>query len=136
VDECQNVYVAKILATGQTKTAYANLSLFQFLLSWVAHGGVRSIDLFTAAARLLCRAGKRDALVFPAGDPRLARGLEDISRGRVQLLSLPVLGGATANRPFTRQAGLERCRDLNSSFPAGRGCLGGGAWLVCVRSSV
>ena len=36
MDECQNVYVAKVLATGQTKTAYANLSLLQFPLSWVA----------------------------------------------------------------------------------------------------
>lgn len=53
VDECQNVYVAKILATGQTKTAYANLSLVQFPLAWVAHGGTRSIDLFAAARFLM-----------------------------------------------------------------------------------
>lgn len=53
VDECQNVYVARILATGQTKTAFANLSLFQFPLAWVAHGGARSIDLFTAARFLM-----------------------------------------------------------------------------------
>jgi hypothetical protein len=53
VDECQNVYVARILATGQTKTAYANLSLVQFPLSWLAHGGARSIDLFTEARFLM-----------------------------------------------------------------------------------
>jgi hypothetical protein len=53
VDECQNVYVARILATGRTKTAYANLSLVQFPLAWVAHGGTRSMDLFTAARFLM-----------------------------------------------------------------------------------
>jgi hypothetical protein len=53
VDECQNVYVARILATGQTKTAYANLSLVQFPLAWVARGATRSIDLFTAARFLM-----------------------------------------------------------------------------------
>ena len=46
-----------------------------------------------AAARLLCGAGKRDALVLPAGNPRLAGGVEGISCGSVQLLSLPALGG-------------------------------------------
>lgn len=45
-----------------------------------------------AAARLVRRAGQRDAFVFPAGNPQLAGGLEDISRGRIQLLPLLVIG--------------------------------------------
>jgi hypothetical protein len=53
VDECQNVYVARILATGETKTAYATSSLLQFPLSWMAHGGARSVDLLKAARFLM-----------------------------------------------------------------------------------
>jgi hypothetical protein len=53
VDECQNACVARILAAGQVKTAYATPSLLQLPLSWLAHGVGRSVDLFTAARFLM-----------------------------------------------------------------------------------
>jgi hypothetical protein len=35
IDECENVCVAKILATGQQNNSYAFLSLLHFPLAWV-----------------------------------------------------------------------------------------------------
>ena len=49
-DECQNVSMARIIATGQTKTFYAEAGLFQAgLLVWLARGATRSVDIFVAA---------------------------------------------------------------------------------------
>ncbi len=48
-DECQNVYMARVMATGQVKTFYAGASLFQWgLLSWLVRGATRSVDMFVA----------------------------------------------------------------------------------------
>src|ERR1035438_7204980 len=49
-DECQNVSMARIIATGQTKAFYAEAGLFQAgLLVWLARGSPRSFDIFVAA---------------------------------------------------------------------------------------
>jgi hypothetical protein len=49
-DECQNVSMARIIATGQTKAFYAEAGLFQTgLLAWLARGATRSVDIFVAA---------------------------------------------------------------------------------------
>ena len=49
-DECQNVSMARIIATGQTKASYAEAGLFQAgLLVWLARGATRSVDIFVAA---------------------------------------------------------------------------------------
>src|SRR5437870_4147306 len=47
---------------------------------------------FTSLTRLLRCAGKRDAAFLPQRNPRLAGGLESLSRRSVQLLPLPPLG--------------------------------------------
>ena len=48
-DEFQNVYMARVMATGQAKTFYAGASLFQWgLLSWLVRGATRSVDMFVA----------------------------------------------------------------------------------------
>src|SRR2546423_327058 len=53
VDECQNVYMARVLATGQASQFFTNASLFLLgPLSWMAGSAERSADLF-ANARLL-----------------------------------------------------------------------------------
>ena len=49
VDECNNMFVAKILATGQAKSTLGAIDIFQIPLSWLARGTTRSIDLFTSA---------------------------------------------------------------------------------------
>ena len=49
VDECQNVYSARILATGQAENFYLNLSLFHFPLAWVSRGATRAVDFFGCA---------------------------------------------------------------------------------------
>src|ERR1019366_476825 len=49
-DECQNVSMARIIATGQTKAFYAETGLFQMgLLAWLARGATRSADMFVPA---------------------------------------------------------------------------------------
>jgi hypothetical protein len=49
-DECQNVSMARIIATGQTKAFYAEAGLFQTgVLAWLARGATRSVDIFVAA---------------------------------------------------------------------------------------
>ena len=49
-DECQNVSMARIIATGQTKVFYAEAGLFQAgVLVWLARGATRSVDMFVAA---------------------------------------------------------------------------------------
>ena len=49
-DECQNVSMARIIATGQTKAFYAEAGLFQTgVLGWLALGASRSVDIFVAA---------------------------------------------------------------------------------------
>jgi hypothetical protein len=49
VDECNNVFVAKVLANGQAQTTIDGIDLFQIPLSWIVKHGRRSIDLFTSA---------------------------------------------------------------------------------------
>ena len=49
-DECQNVSMARIIATGQTKAFYADVGLFQTgLLAWLGRGAARSEDMFVVA---------------------------------------------------------------------------------------
>lgn len=53
-DECQNVSMARIIATGQTKTFYAGAGLFQTgLLVWLARGATRSVDMFVTARSVM-----------------------------------------------------------------------------------
>src|SRR5688572_23402130 len=51
VDECQNVFMARVLATGQAENFYASGSLLLVPLVWLA-GGNQASDLF-ASARLI-----------------------------------------------------------------------------------
>ncbi len=49
-DECQNVSMARIIATGQTKVICAEAGLFQTgVLGWLARGATRSVDIFVPA---------------------------------------------------------------------------------------
>ena len=49
-DECQNVSMARIIVTGQTKAFYAEAGLFQTgLLAWLARGATQSADIFVPA---------------------------------------------------------------------------------------
>jgi len=52
VDECQNVFMARILATGQGENYFASASLFLVPLIWLAGGAHQAADLF-ASARLI-----------------------------------------------------------------------------------
>jgi hypothetical protein len=50
VDECQNFYMAKVLATGQASEFFTNGSLFLMgPLSWIARNATRSADAFQMA---------------------------------------------------------------------------------------
>ncbi len=49
VDECLNVFAAKMIASGQSAPG---MELFQLMLSWVIPAGARAVDLF-ASARVL-----------------------------------------------------------------------------------
>ena len=49
-DECQNVSMARIIATGQTKAFYAEAGLLQTgVLGWLARGATRSVDILVPA---------------------------------------------------------------------------------------
>src|SRR5579862_1972547 len=53
VDECQNLYMARILATGQAAEFFTNGSLFLLgPLSWISRNAVHSVEVFEMA-RLL-----------------------------------------------------------------------------------
>ncbi|MBP9903774.1 MAG: hypothetical protein IT579_15660, partial [Verrucomicrobia subdivision 3 bacterium] len=49
VDECFEVYTARMLATGQAKAYPGSIGILQFLLSWLADSGPSSEQLLTAA---------------------------------------------------------------------------------------
>jgi hypothetical protein len=49
VDECAELIVAKIVATGQAKTYLGSIGLLQFPLSWAVHGATRSADYYLPA---------------------------------------------------------------------------------------
>ena len=49
VDECMELAVAKILASGQAKTYPGNINLLAFPLAWAVRGASRSIDFFVSA---------------------------------------------------------------------------------------
>jgi len=49
VDECQNIYMARILAIGQAKTFITNTEVLLLPLSWLARETTHSNDLFTSA---------------------------------------------------------------------------------------
>src|SRR5437867_4173956 len=49
VDECGNVFVARILANGQARTTLGAIDLFQIPLALLAKGASRSIDIFVSA---------------------------------------------------------------------------------------
>src|SRR5437879_13523667 len=59
VDECCNVFSARMLASGQARTILGKVDLFQVCLSWLMGGASRSIDLFRSEER---RVGKACAL--------------------------------------------------------------------------
>ena len=49
VDECQNLYMARILATGQASEFFTNASLFLLgPLSWMSRSAVQSAELFAS----------------------------------------------------------------------------------------
>ena len=48
VDECMELIVARIVASGQANTYIAPIGLLQFPLSWAAHGAIRSVDYFVS----------------------------------------------------------------------------------------
>ena len=48
VDECNELIVARVLATGQAKTYSGSVGLLQFPLSWAVHGATRSVDFFVS----------------------------------------------------------------------------------------
>ena len=52
VDECMEVYVARVLATAQDKDVAGHVTFMQVLLSWVLPKTASSVDLF-ASARLV-----------------------------------------------------------------------------------
>lgn len=57
VDECQNIYMARVFATGQAAEFFTNSSLFLFgPLSWLTRYATGSAELFTSA-RLLFLGG-------------------------------------------------------------------------------
>jgi hypothetical protein len=49
VDECNELIVARILATGQASTHPGVIGLLQFPLSWAIHGATRSTEFFVPA---------------------------------------------------------------------------------------
>jgi len=49
VDECQNIYVAHLLTTGQANTSFIAITLFIMPLMWLTHHAVNSADLFINA---------------------------------------------------------------------------------------
>jgi hypothetical protein len=49
VDECMELVVTRILATGQAKTYSGSIGLLLFPLSWAVHGATRSVDYFISA---------------------------------------------------------------------------------------
>jgi hypothetical protein len=53
VDECENIYVSKILAAGKWHDYFTNLTLLQFPLQWVTHGAVHAADYFASGRFLM-----------------------------------------------------------------------------------
>ena len=49
VDECMELVVTRILATGQAKTYSGSIGLLLLPLSWAVHGATRSVDYFISA---------------------------------------------------------------------------------------
>jgi len=49
VDECQNVFVAALVASGQAHNYFASVTLFVVPLAWLIRGAAHSIDMFTSA---------------------------------------------------------------------------------------
>ena len=46
VDECQNIYVARLLTTGQANSSFTAITLFIMPLMWLTRHAVNSVDLF------------------------------------------------------------------------------------------
>ena len=49
VDECMEVYVARVLSAGQDTAAAGHVTAFQIVLSWLLPRAARAADLFAAA---------------------------------------------------------------------------------------
>jgi hypothetical protein len=49
VDECQNIYVARLLTTGHAATSFVAITLFIMPLMWLTHHATSSVDLFISA---------------------------------------------------------------------------------------
>ena len=52
-DEAQNIYAARVLSSGQTRTAYCDPSPFIALISWFTRSGTDGVDLFVRARFLM-----------------------------------------------------------------------------------
>ncbi len=53
VDECQNIYTARILTMGETKTSFCDVSPFLALLSLLTRNSTQAVDLFVRARFLM-----------------------------------------------------------------------------------
>lgn len=56
VDECQNLYIARVLSTGQTQAAFADVSPFLAALSWLTCDATRAVDIFVRARFVMLEA--------------------------------------------------------------------------------
>jgi hypothetical protein len=53
VDECQNIYTARLISSGQAKTSFAGITLFLAPLVWLTRNSVHSVDMFVSG-RFFC----------------------------------------------------------------------------------
>ena len=53
VDECQNVFTARLISSGQAKTSFAGITLFLAPLAWLTRNSVHSVDMFVSG-RFFC----------------------------------------------------------------------------------
>ena len=51
VDECQNVYVARLLSSGRAESSFTSVSLYLAPLAWIGRGATTSVEVFSDARR-------------------------------------------------------------------------------------
>jgi len=49
VDECENIFIARILAAGQTGNYFSFVSPLSLVLAWLTHGIAQSVNIFASA---------------------------------------------------------------------------------------